>query len=199
MGILKQRHRGKRGGRKRQQGCFSWVDEARGVGGINYKNLINLTPDISFDSNKYSYYRTNISSKKRSRHEENLIKIARTNSNSVTNVISIGLANLQSIRNKTEIFKQTVIDNKCDLCIVTETWLRECDVVLRLDSTPPLYTFLDCTREDGRGGGTGLICKTQYRPSLIEKYNYLSFEPSEYNVIIGKVEIDARQYYKPTA
>ena len=80
----------------------------------------------------------------------------------------------------------TILDNKIDLCILTETWLISDDVLIRTEPTPESFILKDCIRQDGRqGGGTGLLCKEMFKPNLISSDNKYSYEYSEYLVNIN--------------
>ena len=49
--------------------------------------------------------------------------------------------NARSLKNKTAAFVSHILDNKIDLCIVTETWLKEIDTVSIAALCPPGYFF----------------------------------------------------------
>ena len=72
--------------------------------------------------------------------------------------------NAWSIRNKIGPFQHYLLDEKIDLCAITETWLKPDDVVHTDEIVPPGYNFLSKLRCDGRqGGGVALAYKSSIR------------------------------------
>ena len=52
------------------------------------------------------------------------------------NNLNIRCVNVCSIKNKTTTFLDNIIDDKLDLCMITETWLKHEDDVIRTAITP---------------------------------------------------------------
>ena len=96
-------------------------------------------------------------------------------------IMNFGVLNCQSIRNKAASINDLIFTNNFDFCLLTETWLDVADDVIRTAATPVNYVFLDSVR-DTRGGGTGLVCKQIYRPKLVDKNQFVTFESSEYKI-----------------
>ena len=96
-------------------------------------------------------------------------------------ILSFGVLNCQSIRNKAASINDLIFTNNFDFCLLTETWLDVADDVIRTAATPVDYVFLDSVR-DTRGGGTGLVCKQIYKPKLVNKNQFVTFESSEYEI-----------------
>ena len=70
-----------------------------------------------------------------------------------------------------------ILDNKIDLCIVTETWLKEIDTVSIAALCPPGYFFKSFPRQTNRpGGGTGAMFKTNFNVLLLNGGEKKSFE-----------------------
>ena len=125
----------------------------------------------------------------------NLIKIE-LNSN-VTNV-NIGCLNACSIKNKVDMLNEFFSECNLDFCILTETWLREEDDFYRVNISPSAYTFLDHVRSDGRrGGGTGFLCKTLFRPKIVNCGQTLSYEFSEYSLSVNHTHFHILIVYRP--
>jgi len=47
----------------------------------------------------------------------------------ITKQLCFAVANVRSARNKTDLIIDHVVDNKIDLCVLTETWLKDEDSV----------------------------------------------------------------------
>ena len=82
------------------------------------------------------------------------------NSQDNSHAISFCLLNSRSVRNKSSILKDFVVDKDIDLLALTETWLRpgNVDCVEIGDLCPTGYDFIHIPREL-RGGGVGLLFK----------------------------------------
>ena len=68
------------------------------------------------------------------------------------NICNNNLDNVRSINNKTTTFLDNIIDEKLDICMITKTWLKHEDDVIRTAITPDKYKFLDRPRSNGHGG-----------------------------------------------
>ena len=98
----------------------------------------------------------------------------------VSNLLSIQPSNIKhdhlclahinawSIRNKIGSFQHYLLDEKIDLCAITETWLKPDDVVHPDEIVPPGYDILSKPRCDGRqGGGVALAYKSSLKVNNI--------------------------------
>ena len=82
------------------------------------------------------------------------------NSLSGTMSCSFGLLNCRSVRNKSVILKDYIVERNFDIFAITETWLRsaDSDEVVIGDLVPTGYFFHHIPRE-ARGGGVGIMLK----------------------------------------
>ena len=96
--------------------------------------------------------------------------------------LTIGCVNVRSIRNKASDFVTSVTDENYDICMVTETWLKEDDSAKRIECTLPGFDFLDVPRIDRNGGGTGLLAKSRLKARLVHSSCKSSFEFSEWKL-----------------
>jgi hypothetical protein len=68
--------------------------------------------------------------------------------------------NARSVRNKTAEIVEHIVDSNIDICIITETWLKEYDYVTTAALSPNGYGFKGFPRQSNRaGGGTGIMFK----------------------------------------
>ena len=88
--------------------------------------------------------------------------------------IQLGCVNVQSIRNKTSSFVDNV--DHVDLCVITETWLKEQDQVKVNEATPTGYLLNNTPRANRPGGGVALLYKTQFQLLKVETTDCKSCE-----------------------
>ena len=124
-------------------------------------------------------------------NKDNLIYIKPTSSKSKiagdrasaisTRYISLCHLNARSINNKSIVVKDFVVDNKVDIMVITETWLRsgpESDYVVR-DICPDGYLFTHRPRNSGTGGGVCVLYTSSLRLEKSEPKSFRSFESME--------------------
>ena len=112
------------------------------------------------------------------------------------NWVKIAMGNPGSINGKEEIIYTTVC-LKIWICFLTETWVKDedCDSVNRLRKAG--YCFRNIPREDKRGGGTDIICRDRYNPSLVSKGRHVTFEFSQWQINIGIKTVSILIVYRP--
>lgn len=88
-----------------------------------------------------------------------LSSISNTPNTAATQLCSFGLYNCRSIRNKANLVKDYVVENEFDIFVITETWLHsdKSDQISIGNSTPKGYSFKHISRQQGRGGGVGIL------------------------------------------
>ena len=59
------------------------------------------------------------------------------------------------------------------------------------------YCFRNIPREDKKGGGTGLIYRDRYNPSLVNKGRHVTFEFSQWQIKIGTKTLNILIVYRP--
>ena len=170
-------------------------------GRINYprwelfrlKSKYFLSPDvystpkclrIRHDTSNLKYISTIISSDNDSeRHRihrfanhNNLLSLPRQIPHGKLSQFVCSLINARSIRNKTLLIQDFVVDNLVDVLMITETWLSRCgDEVIIGEICPAGYKFFNQPRLVGNGGGVGLLCKANLDVKTKLSHNYRSF------------------------
>ena len=77
------------------------------------------------------------------------------------------------------------MNSNIDICVFTETWLKDVDSVTIAALSPNGYCFQNAPRENDRsGGGVGVMYKSIMRTKLMEANQFRSFEFSQWNVTI---------------
>jgi len=152
-----------------------------------YHNNIISTDDCIFhpeDAGLSAGHKdTHIINQLRARNLDNLVVI-KPNAQSVPprKCLNFGNVNARSLRNKSEVFIDHIISNNIDVCIVTETWVKDDDNVSLAALSPHGYSFKHCPRVSRSGGGTGIIYRNSFKVELIKGNHNISFESSEWNL-----------------
>ena len=92
------------------------------------------------------------------------------------------LVNAQSIRNKTDLFVDYIIEQSLDLCMITETWLSPEDSVIMGELTPSGYHLQTFHRQNRPGGGIALVHKANLKVQTVQSGEQSSFEYIEATV-----------------
>ena len=111
--------------------------------------------------------------------------------------MNIGCVNVRSIKNKTTTFLDNIVDDKLNLCMITETLLNHKFDVIRTAITPDTCTFLNYPHSNDIGGGTALLARTTLRPMLIRSGETISFEFLEYSITFNNSIISVLVLYQP--
>jgi hypothetical protein len=73
------------------------------------------------------------------------------------------LLNAQSVCNKALTVREHMLDYETDLLLLTETWLKPSKNAIVKELTPPGYSYIGECRGAKRGGGTGLLYRSEYK------------------------------------
>ena len=96
----------------------------------------------------------------------------------IANDLSIMLANVQSIKSKTELVIDYLLDNKVDIAILTETWLSDNDEIWlnASDLNQNGYKTINQNRPKRRGGGLAIVCKSHLQVKHLDGGSRSTFE-----------------------
>ena len=163
--INKKKKRGSKAGRSKT------IDQHKTV---NMGNLIRINSD--------GLPRGRVNQKTSSQWVDfnNLINIYIENrpKRDIANDLSLMLANVQSIKSKTELVLDYLLDSKVDIAVLTETWLSDDDEI-RLkasDLNQHGYKMLHQNRPKHQGGGLDIICKSHLQVKQLDSGSKSSFE-----------------------
>ena len=108
------------------------------------------------------------------------------------------LLNAQSARNKTDLICDYIAEKHIDLCLITESWLRSTDSVLKGELTPPGYKIV-CSqpRSDRDGGGIAAIHHSNLHLKLIRSEHKQTFEFMELMIQSGSCSTQILAIYRP--
>ena len=92
------------------------------------------------------------------------------------NKAKIATLNARSLRSKTDIIKQIIIEDNIQILGLTETWLNDEETYIPRDICPNGFTILRADRSGRPGGGVAILCNDSYKPKVINCNDYSSFE-----------------------
>ena len=141
---------------------------------VNMGNLLRINSD--------GLLRDGVNQKTNSQQVDfnNLINIYIENrpKRDIANDLSLMLANVQSIKSKTELVMDYLLDSKVDSAILTETWLSDNDEIWlnASDLNQHGYKTLHQNRPKCQGGGLAIICKSHLQVKQLDSGSKSSFE-----------------------
>lgn len=118
----------------------------------------------------------------------------------LTPCLNIGVLNTQSVRNKTDIITNIIIEQKLDILALTETWLTtdERDQFFIEALTLPGYDFHSFPRIDNSGhGGVAVLHKSNIKIKTISQYSSKNFENCVITFILDSKPVDMIVVYRP--
>ena len=103
------------------------------------------------------------------------------------------------IKNKHTNLLDNLVENKIDICIVTETWLTDDDKVWLdcSDLSKNGYHIQSANRRNRRGGGLAIIATTNIKTKLLEKGEKVSFEYAVWKVNTNNASMTVLAIYHP--
>ena len=90
------------------------------------------------------------------------------------------LVNCRSAVNKATEIKTVVTNNKIDICILMEKWIRLDDTTTTTQLCPPNYDIISIPRKDYIGGGLALIYNKRLNTNLKSSYSFNTMECSDF-------------------
>ena len=96
--------------------------------------------------------------------------------------------------NKTQEIQLKLVNNNLDLCILTETWIKEGDTITPTRLCPNGQKFLSISRQYKLGGGIAIVYKSELNISIargqsIKKMELTCFSISTQNRLINLITI----------
>ena len=115
--------------------------------------------------------------------------------------IHCAMVNAQSIRNKVDDFMHHVTSEGYDICAVTETWLRDedpTDAIIIQELSKNGYSFTHAPRKQTtRGGGLGLLHKSNLGIKTLSSKVYSTFESCLWNIRCRNTDFIIMGIYRP--
>ena len=83
-----------------------------------------------------------------------------------------------------------MVKNNLDLCILTETWIKEGDTITPTRLCPNGYKSLSISRQDKVGSGIAIVYKIELNISLARDEPYKTMESSSFIISTGNRQIN---------
>ena len=98
--------------------------------------------------------------------------------------LTIATLNTQSIKNKEQLVLRELNHKNIDICIVTESWIKDSDEVWLKgsDLNKGPYRCYTTNREYAVGGGILLICKSSLDVKVLDKANNHTYEHATWQI-----------------
>ena len=107
------------------------------------------------------------------------------------------LINCRSVINKTQEIQLELVKNNLDLCILTETWIKEGDTITPTRLCPNGYKSFSISRQDKVGSGIAIVYKSELNISLARDEPYKTMELSSFTISTGNRQINLITIYRP--
>ena len=109
------------------------------------------------------------------------------------------LANLQSIKSKTELVMDYLLDSKVDIAVLTGTWLSDDDAIWlkASDLNQHGYKTVYQNRPKWQGGGLAIICKSHLQIKQLDSWSKSSFEYLVCRIVGMSVAVTTVAIYHP--
>ena len=123
--------------------------------------------------------------RKQYQNQANLVHIKTERDGKSNSNLKFCLLNAQSVKNKYQTINEFILDEKIDICSITETWLHSNDTQVSNDLCPDGFEIIQKSRDSKqnnfvikqRGGGVAVVCRQSFNAKLIKsKKDYESFE-----------------------
>ena len=107
------------------------------------------------------------------------------------------LINCRSVVNKTQEIQLELVNNNLDLCILTETWIKECDTITPTRLCLNGYKSLSIFRQDRVGGGIAIVYKSELNISIASRQPFKTMELLCFSISTGNRLINLITIYRP--
>ena len=107
------------------------------------------------------------------------------------------LINCRSVVNKTQEIQLELVNKSLDLCILTKTWIKECDTITPTRLCPNGYKSLSISRQDRVGGGIAIVYRNDLNISIARSQPFKTMELSCFSISTGNRLINLITIYRP--
>ena len=99
--------------------------------------------------------------------------------------------------NKTQEIQLELVNNSLDLCILTETWIKECDTITPTRLCPNSCKSLSISRQDRVGGGIAIVYRNDLNVSIASSQPFKTTESLCFSISTGNRLINLITIYRP--
>ena len=107
------------------------------------------------------------------------------------------LINCRSVVNKTQDIQLELALNSLDLCILTETWIKEDDTITPSRLYPSGYKALSISRHGKISGGIAIVYKNDLNISITRGQPFKTMESTCFSIKTGSKVINLIAIYRP--
>ena len=112
-------------------------------------------------------------------------------------MIHSAVINCRSVVNKTQEIQLELGNNNLDLCILTETWIKEGNTITPTRLCPNGYKSLSISRQDKVVGGIVIVYKSQINISIARGQSFRTMELTCFSFSTGNRLINLITIYRP--
>ena len=138
-----------------------------------------------------SKHQQDLSEKKRNIDDHHLIHVKLTpESKSYAHKVKISSVNARSVKDKDILIRSYLIEEDIDICIISETWLKE-EHQAWIDANElnnKGYRMSTSHRQGRSGGGLACVCKEQYKVKTKAAGERQSFQYAVWSIRISQTE-----------
>ena len=107
------------------------------------------------------------------------------------------LINCRYVVNRTQEIQLELVLNNLDLCILTETWIKEDDTIIPIRLCPSGYKALSISRHGKIGGGIAIVYKSNLNISIARGQPFKTMESTCFSINTGNRLINLIAIYTP--
>ena len=111
--------------------------------------------------------------------------------------VHCALINCRSAVNKSMELHVELVQNRIDICSLTETWIRDGDTAAEIQICPPGYKVISVPRSNRQGGGIAIVYRDSITIQRSNTYNYASMECSDFAVSLSGLTLNMAVIYRP--
>ena len=111
--------------------------------------------------------------------------------------LSIGLVNIRSFNNKIDQFIHHFKSLDLDVCCVTESWIKNCELTILDDLNSVGLSLINIPRKDRTGGGISIISSSRLSSKTLRSDEHKSFEYGIFSVKCHGKELIFVIIYRP--
>ena len=104
----------------------------------------------------------------------------------LSRLINLAHINARSVCNKKDQIQEQIVTHNLNLCVITETWIKQDDSTMAKEILPPGYSVSSSPCQGNRaGGGTALIYKDIFNVTQTATPSLTTMECSSYGLRFG--------------
>ncbi|KAK6178226.1 hypothetical protein SNE40_013035 [Patella caerulea] len=169
--------------------------------GVNFDNLANLTcvenciktlvtsrPDNQKSVSNDDFSRMQV-----------LVPVSRTSQNARKLKLRCALWNSRSLNGKVSGLSSVILEDQLDIIFLTETWLtgKNDPIITEISASISDFNFYQVSRSSRRGGGVGILARSNLSINSKREHNFRSFQCLEVAFRCGSCVLRTLTIYRP--